>query len=619
MTDADCGVNPPCVQTAQCVPIILGQPVSTIMHPDPLPPALLDGKILFDTAARDSSVPNGVGLDHAAPPFNDPTSNAKLPGSVVSTSHDASYVTCQSCHSDFGGQDGRTWDFSQLGVSLRNTMDLRGRSGFAPGHCDNNASQACTFDAACGDGHFCKADPENIPPNVTGADRDRYFNPMLTVHWNGDRDEVEDFEHTFRTLMGAGDCDSVEDTSTCMGALVQRSTLTSTDPVDVNGDECAPNRNLRGQSGKVVGIRLTHMADFVYSLTDFVKNPNGVDIATGIGQSIFSAQQTQCTVCHLGGPFGKQYFTDKKPLQQLGDPSQCGGPDHNNPFLRHNVGTANLFDQTDPFAIAQRNSVYENPRIPIPGHRDALSDYVTPSLVDVWNTAPYLHDGSAHTLLDVIRPCDDTVDDCLELGRGRNISSQHGVTDILTPQQLNDLVAFQKSLTVGTVVGGNQPQIVAGTLELSRVVLTFPKPPKKGHRAHAASTSRLQAQGVLTLGTNQSIDPRKDGVTLEIATPAGEQMAILDATLTMKGGGSHLVGRASVNGGVVTLVLRRHGRSGYRVALSGKRLDLSALDTGNRDLTVSLQISGTNFVRNRNLVGKTNVFKLPPKSKRKKK
>src|SRR5581483_4323052 len=100
-----------------------------------------------------------------------------VPGALVSTSHDASYVTCQSCHSDFGGQDGRTWDFSQLGVSLRNTMDLRGRSGFAPGYCDDDPQKSCTFDAACGDGHFCKAYDANIPPNVTGADRARWFNP----------------------------------------------------------------------------------------------------------------------------------------------------------------------------------------------------------------------------------------------------------------------------------------------------------------------------------------------------------------------------------------------------------------------------------------------------------
>jgi DNA-binding beta-propeller fold protein YncE len=694
--DADCS-TPPCVQNAQCVPIILGPPVWTItgdltMDPtvDPLPPALLDGKILFDTAARDASVSNGVGLDHAAPPFdyapltcvnapavactstqddcaacsndashrctsdsdcpgatcvrppgsepklctNSPTTfctndadcgggvatcvtacrvSTAVPGSVVSTSHDASYVTCQSCHSDFGGQDGRTWDFSQLGVSLRNTMDLRGRPGFAPGHCDNNASQQCTFDAACGDGHFCRADDANVPPNVTGADRTRYFNPMLTVHWNGDRDEVEDFEHTFRSLMGAGDCDAAEDTATCQGALIQRSTLSSTDPVDVNGDECAPNRNLVGASGKIVGIRLTHMADFVYSLTQFVKNPNQPNDTTERGRQIFNAQQTQCTTCHVGGPAGKQYFTDKKPLQQLDNPASCGGPDQNNPFLRHNVGTANLFDQTDPFTIALRDSNFPNPRIPQPGHRGKLADYVTPMLVDLWNTPPYLHDGSAYALLDVIRPCDATLDDCLQPGRGRNIGGQHGVTAILTPHQLNDLVAFQRTLSTATVVGGTQTQINVGQLTLSHVVLQFPRG-KHGHAPRPGARGRVVAQGLL--GADANVDPTA-GVAVSLATPAGETMAVLDANLAMKGRG-RLSGRASLAGGTLKLVLT-HRSGGFRFTLTGKHLDLSTLDTGNRDLTVAMVISETNFVQNRNLAGTKNVFKLPKKPKKAKK
>ncbi len=693
--DADCGSNPPCVQSAHCVPLILGPPVWSItgdltVDPtvDPLPPALLDGKILFDTAARDASVPNGIGLDQGAPLFNTPqlhcanapavscltggtqcgacknntaqlcTSDAQCPGStcvaqlkvcandpavactsdgdcpgsvcqtacsvgqdvpgaLVSTSHDASYVTCQSCHSDFGGQDGRTWDFSQLGVSLRNTMDLRGRAGFAPGTCDGGPNQGapCTFDAACGDGHFCKANPQNIPPNVTGADRDRYFNPMQTVHWNGDRDEVEDFEHTFRTLMGAGDCDGAEDTATCEGALVQRSPFTSTDPVNVNDDECAPNRNLRGpRTGKIAGIRLTHLADFVYSLTSFVKNPNPTTDATERGRQIFNAEQTQCTTCHVGGPPGKQFFTDKKPLPQLDDPTQCGGPDKNNPFLRHNVGTANLFDKTDPYAIALRDNNFDNSRIPLPGHRGPLTDYVTPVLVDVWNTAPYLHDGSAHTLLDVVRPCDQTLDDCLQPGRGRNVNGQHGVTAILTPAQLNDLVAFQKALTTDTVVGGTQTQISAGTLTLTRVVLAFPRPGKHGKPPRPGARGSIVAAGVLRVLPSAAIDPTA-GVAVQLATPGGEAMQIIAADLPMKGHG-HLRGRAPVAGGVLTLVLNRRA-GGYRFTLTGKHLDLSTLDTGNRDLTVALVIGGTNFVQNRNLAGKRNVFKLPRKNKRK--
>src|SRR5262245_32655371 len=52
-TDADCVTSPPpCIQSQDCAPLMLGQPVSTItggIAADPLPPALLDGKILFNT------------------------------------------------------------------------------------------------------------------------------------------------------------------------------------------------------------------------------------------------------------------------------------------------------------------------------------------------------------------------------------------------------------------------------------------------------------------------------------------------------------------------------------------------------------------------------------------
>lgn len=43
------------------------------------------------------------------------------------------YISCASCHID-GGHDGRVWDFTQRGEGLRNTQDLRGRSGTAHGN-----------------------------------------------------------------------------------------------------------------------------------------------------------------------------------------------------------------------------------------------------------------------------------------------------------------------------------------------------------------------------------------------------------------------------------------------------------------------------------------------------
>src|SRR5690606_3367647 len=43
------------------------------------------------------------------------------------------YISCASCHID-GRHDGRDWDFTQRGEGLRNTTDLRGRSGMLHGN-----------------------------------------------------------------------------------------------------------------------------------------------------------------------------------------------------------------------------------------------------------------------------------------------------------------------------------------------------------------------------------------------------------------------------------------------------------------------------------------------------
>jgi DNA-binding beta-propeller fold protein YncE len=618
--DADCGDNGPCIRSQSCVPLILGDPVGTLaggLASDALPPAILDGKILFNTAARDSSTPNNIGLGAAAPLFNDPAKTNRLPGSVVSTSHDASYVTCSTCHADYGGQDGRSWDFSQFGASLRNSMDLRGRSAFAPGTCSNDPATTCFFDAACGAGNFCRAQPHMIPPNVPEADRERWFNPMLTVHWNGDRDEVEDFEFTYRSLLGAGDCDGFEDIGTgdvatgCMGALVQRNSLTSTDPVDVNPDLGAPNRNLRGKidPSKIVGIRLSHMADFVYSLTEFPRNPNQPDEAAERGRRIFNDPQTRCAQCHASNQgVGREFFTDKRPSTSF-DPSQPGRADRNNPFLRHDVGTANLFDKTDPHAVAMHTQSFHNERTPQPAPRDVLGEYVTPMLNDVWNTAPYLHDGSAPTLLDVIRPCDTTLDDCLTPGRGRNLDEKHGGTAFLTPQQLNDLARFQETLSTDTVVGQGDRVVHAGRLRMARLQVATNK---KGASAVAIFGQLTDVPG--------AIDPAA-GLLLSLATPDGKRMRIVERRVTMRPQRGGFVGQATENGRLK--IKLKPSRNGWTLGIAGRKLDLAALGLGEpdgtvrrRDLTVALEIASATggppatFAQSRVVEGKKRTLAL---------
>ena len=67
------------------------------------------------------------------------------------------------------------------------------------------------------------------------------------------------------------------------------------------------------------------------------------------------------------------------------------------------------------------------------GKYDRLRErFDTPTLVEVWRTAPYLHDGSAPSLMDVLTK--------------RNSRDQHGVTSTLSDQELRDLCEYVLSL-----------------------------------------------------------------------------------------------------------------------------------------------------------------------------
>jgi YVTN family beta-propeller protein len=99
------------------------------------------------------------------------------------------------------------------------------------------------------------------------------------------------------------------------------------------------------------------------------------------GEKIFRSKETACAQCHPG-----PLFTDLK---------------------SYDVGTVGRFDKPSDI-------------------------FDTPTLVEVWRTAPYLHDGSATTMRDVLTTA--------------NPSDQHGKTSHLTADQLNDLVEYLLSL-----------------------------------------------------------------------------------------------------------------------------------------------------------------------------
>lgn len=100
------------------------------------------------------------------------------------------------------------------------------------------------------------------------------------------------------------------------------------------------------------------------------------------GRTIFESSTTRCAVCHPA-PF----YTDRQ---------------------KHDVGTA---DGPDELAGREMD---------------------TPTLRGLANTAPYLHDGSAPTLVDVLVT--------------KNRADRHGVTSHLSPDQIGDLIAFLEAL-----------------------------------------------------------------------------------------------------------------------------------------------------------------------------
>jgi YVTN family beta-propeller protein len=99
------------------------------------------------------------------------------------------------------------------------------------------------------------------------------------------------------------------------------------------------------------------------------------------GKKLFADKKTECAECHVPG-----LFADLK---------------------SHYVGT---------------NGKYDRPS----------DKFDTPSLVELWRTAPYLHDGSAATVRDVLTTC--------------NPKNEHGKTSHLSAQQIDDLTQYLISL-----------------------------------------------------------------------------------------------------------------------------------------------------------------------------
>jgi YVTN family beta-propeller protein len=216
------------------------------------------------------------------------------------------YLSCATCHDD-GDTDGRTWDFTNLGEGLRNTIALRGRAGTGQGF----------------------------------------------LHWSNNFDEVQDFEQQLRILGGGH------------GLMADADFFAGT------------RQQPLGQSKAGLSQGLDRLAAYLASLDTFDRSPfrssvGALTPAGADGRTLFT--QLGCQRCHAGNAFtasGANTLIDIGTLKPSSG-SRSGGP---------------------------------------------LSGIDVPTLRDVWNTAPYLHDGSAATLGAAIRAHDGTKVTSAQLGK----------------------------------------------------------------------------------------------------------------------------------------------------------------------------------------------------------
>ncbi|MFK7987941.1 MAG: hypothetical protein AB8I08_18120 [Sandaracinaceae bacterium] len=236
-----------------------------------------------------------------------------------------SYIACAHCHLD-GLSDHRTWDFTDRGEGLRNTIDLLGRAGLGHG----------------------------------------------PLHWSANFDEVQDFEHDLRgPFRGTG--------------LIDDEVLAVGTRSETLGDPKA------GLSADLDALS-AYVSSFDTHLSSPHREPDG-SLTDGAERGRATFSTAGCGGCHSGPALTDSALVDGVPIL-------------------HDVGTL----------------------APGSGQRlgAALTGLDTPTLHGLFHSAPYLHDGSAATLRDVLVT--------------RNPEDRHGTTSTLSPAELDDLEAYLLSL-----------------------------------------------------------------------------------------------------------------------------------------------------------------------------
>jgi YVTN family beta-propeller protein len=196
------------------------------------------------------------------------------------------------------------------------------------------------------------------------------------LHWSPARDEVQDFEYTIRgkLMRGRGLFD---------GPIKPRPNFLPASELEMD---------LSGKSADLDALAV-YTNSFEPRRSPHAAGPGKLTPEAERGRHLFFSAQTKCATCHSG-----PYYTDSS-LRK--------------PFNLHDVGTGD-------------------------GPREKMGPkFDTPTLLAVYRAGPYLHDGRAKTLRDVLTTC--------------NKGDRHGKTSHLAPAEIDELAAFLKSLPYETL------------------------------------------------------------------------------------------------------------------------------------------------------------------------
>ncbi|MCW8873053.1 MAG: c-type cytochrome [Xanthomonadales bacterium] len=228
--------------------------------------------------------------------------------------------------------------------------------------------------------------------NTTDLALDQWIS-CATCHFDGEMDSrtwfFPDGPRNTSSLLGvaetlpvhwSGDLDELQDVE-----ITIRDIQAGTGLAEGN-DHCDPACDL-GPPNSGRSRDLDDLAEYMVNL-EFSPNPNrlvdgSLDEAAVRGKTLFESDMLECSECHPS-----PLYTDLK---------------------IHDVGTG--------LSTGERKG----------------SEFDTPSLRGIYKTAPYLHDGSAGTLRDVLTR--------------NNPANEHGTTSHLSGQEVDDLIAFMRSLS----------------------------------------------------------------------------------------------------------------------------------------------------------------------------